>query len=110
MTEPEKDWKLKLHYGKLITPYQHFTVIASGIVGGELSEGFYCPVGNAYMGMKVWAENADQAADIISEVGLHIGFPGTGNIEIFETEPLQPPGENPGGYDIRFTPFNSEQD
>ncbi len=39
MSEQEKDWKLKLRYGKLQTPYQHFTLIAKGIVG-ELADGF----------------------------------------------------------------------
>ncbi len=102
--EPEKDWKLKLRYGKLTTPFKHFTLIASGEVG-DLAEGFVCARGNAYMGIKVWAESEEEAVDMIQNIGRQIGFIVTGNIEIYETDPKEPPGDNPSGYDIMFTPF-----
>jgi len=100
----ENDWKLKLRYGKIKTPYKHFTLIANGFVE-DLTEGFECPKGNAYMGIKIWAESEDEASDLIQSISQQIGFIITGNIEIFKTEPVQPPGENPSGYDIQFTPF-----
>lgn len=106
MEESEKDWKLKLRYGKLTTPFKHYTVIASGEVG-DLVEGFECPKGNAYIGIKVWAESDDEAADMIQVIGKQIGFTVTGNIEIHNTEPEEPPRENPFGYDITFTPFSN---
>lgn len=105
MEESEKDWKLKLRYGKLSTPYKHYTVIASG-EAGDLVEGFDCPKGNAYMGIKVWAETIEESADMIQIIGEQIGFIVKGNIEVFESEPEQPPGEDPFGYDINFTPFS----
>ena len=30
----------------------------------------------------------------------------TGDIQVYETEAKEPPGENPYGYDINFTLFN----
>jgi len=33
MDDSQKDRKLKLRYGKLTTPYKHFSVIAEGIAG-----------------------------------------------------------------------------
>jgi hypothetical protein len=39
-----------------------------------------------------------------------IGFTVTGRIQIYETEPAEPPGEKPRGYDIQFTPFRSDDD
>ena len=105
--DKDKDWKLRLRYGKLKTPYTHYTVLAEGEVRGEL-EGFSCPTGPAFMGMKAWASSADESADMIVAVGGQIGFAVTGDIEIYETEPAQPPRENPYGYDINFTPFDSE--
>jgi hypothetical protein len=104
MEESEKDWKLKLRYGKLITPYKHYTVIADGEVG-ILAEGFECPRGNAFMGMKIWAESTEESVDVFQSIGEQIGFTLIGKMEIFESEPNQPPGENPFGYDIKFTPF-----
>jgi hypothetical protein len=100
----EKDWKLKFRYGKIKTLYKHFTLVANGFVE-DLVEGFECPKGNAYMGIKIWGESEDEANDVIQSISQQIGFIITGNIEIFETEPVQPPEENPSGYDIQFTPF-----
>ena len=105
MNEFEKDWKLKLKYGKISTPFKHFTVIAMG-EAGNLEDGFECPKGPAYMGMKVWAESTGEAAEMIQVIGNQIGFLITGNTEVFETEPHEPPGESPHGYDINFTPFS----
>jgi hypothetical protein len=31
-------------------------------------------------------------------------------VQIYATDPAEPPGENPRGYDIQFTPFESESD
>lgn len=102
----EQDWKLKLRYGKLKTPYKHFTVLGDGQVN-DLIEGFECRKGSAYMGIKIWAESIDESADVFSNIAEQIGFKITGNIEVFESEPEQPPGKNPFGYDINFTPHNS---
>ena len=107
MEASEKDWKLKLRYGKLHTPYKHITVIAEGIAG-ELEDGFDCPPGNAFMSMKTWASSDEEAADMIQVIGNQIGFKVTGNIQLFDTEPNEPPKENPYGYDIKFTPFRAE--
>ena len=65
MTEerPDHSWKLRLRYGRLQTPYSHYTVIAEGIVG-ELKHGFSCPPGHAFMGMKTWSTSADESADM----------------------------------------------
>jgi len=100
-----KDWKLKLRYGKLTTPFRHFTVIADGLVG-QLVEGYECRPGKAYMSMKTWATDTVESTDMIKVIGKHIGFTVTGKIHVFQTEPTEPPGENPHGYDIKFTPYH----
>jgi hypothetical protein len=102
-----KDWKLKLRYGQLKTSFKHFTVIADGVVG-ELEEGFECRPGKAYMGMKTWAADTGESANMIKVIGEQIGFTVVGKIEVFETEPTEPPSENPHGYDIKFTPYGDE--
>lgn len=103
----EKDWKLKLKYGKLKTSYSHFTVLANGIAG-DLKEGFLCRQGKAWMGMKTWATSSEEAADMIRIIGQQIGFEVTGRIEIFETEPEEPPIDKPYGYGINFSPYDKE--
>ena len=105
--ESDKDWKLKLRYGKLKTPSQHYTVIAEGVVSEEMQD-FSCPPGTAFMGMKTWASSADESADMIQAIGAQIGFNVTGRIQIYETDPAQPPRDNPYGYDINFTPFGPD--
>ena len=98
-------WKAQLRYGKLKTTFQHYTVIAEGVVG-KLAEGFSCEPGNAFMAMKTWAASSDESADMIRVIGEHIGFTVTGKVLIYETEPKEPPSERPRGYDIGFFPFN----
>ncbi len=100
----DKSLNAKLRYGKIKTPYQHFTVLAEGIVG-NLSDGFSCPPGNAWMAMKVWATSSGESGDMIKIIGEQIGFTVTGRIQVYETEPTQSPKEKPYGYDINFTPF-----
>lgn len=103
----EKDWKLKLRYGRLPTPFHHFTVLADGIVG-DLKDGFECRPGRAWMAMKTWATDTDESIDMIRVIGKQIGFVIDGRVEVFETEPDQPPGEHPHGYDINFTPYDQD--
>jgi hypothetical protein len=108
--EPEDGaWKLKLRYGQIKTPYFHYSVIAEG-VAGVLSDGFSCPPGGAFMGMKAWASSSGEATDMIRVIGQQIGFTVTGHTYVYDTEPAQPPGENPRGYDINFTPFASDKE
>jgi hypothetical protein len=107
MENTDEHWKLKLRYGKLHTPFKHVTLLAEGIVG-KLRDGYVCPPGDAFMGMKAWALSDEQAADMIKTIGNQIGFEVTGDIQIYDTEPSEPPRENPYGYDINFTPFNEE--
>ena len=104
---PNKNWKLELRYGKRQTPYRHYTAIAVG-VAGQLIEGFTCPPGNAVMGMKTWASSPEESADMIHEISDQIGFAVKGKVRVYDTEPTQPPREDPYGYDITFTPFASE--
>lgn len=99
-----KDWKLKLRYKKLETSFQHFTVLADGIVG-QLTEGFECRPGRAWMAMKVWATDIDECVDMMRVIGTQIGFTIDGKTYVYETEPDEPPGDNPRRYDISFSPY-----
>lgn len=99
-----KNWKLDLRYGRRTTPYSHYTGFAEGEVG-ELAHGFSCRPGPAIMGMKMWASSTEVAADLIRAIGDQFGFTATGRVHIYDTEPTEPPGEYPGGYDIQFTLF-----
>ena len=105
----DKSWKLKLRHGKLKTPFQHFTLLADGVVG-DLMEGFSCRPGNAIMGMKVWASSEEEAFDMVRVIGEQIGFAVTGQIQLYETAPDSPPREKPYGYEIRFTPYDAEEE
>lgn len=100
----DKDWKLKLRYGKLTTPYSHFAVIAEGIVV-ETVEGFSCPLGTAFISINAWAGDADEAAEMIQDLAPQVGFSISGDIQIFTTEPVHPPEDRPYAYNIRLRPF-----
>jgi hypothetical protein len=104
-----KHWKLKLRYGQLTTPYQHFTAIAEGEVTRP-ADGFSCSAGPAFMGMKMWASSIDESGDMVQAIGRNIGFLITGRIQIYRTEPTSPPAERPYGYDINFKRFRADGD
>ncbi len=101
------DWKLKLRYGKLETSYSHYTVLASGRANQPIDD-FDCPIGSAWMASKMWAINIEQAADIIQSIARQINFEITGDIQVFDSEAVNPPKDNPYGYDINFTPFTED--
>jgi len=101
MDEQNKNWKLKLRYGKLTTIYKHFTAITKGVVKEESA---YSP-GNAFMAIKIWATTYDDAADLVESIAEQVEFIITGKIEIFDTEPQQPPKRDAYGYDLGFTYF-----
>jgi hypothetical protein len=75
---------------------------------GELKFGFSCSPGSAFTGTKMWATSSDEATDMMQSIGRDIGFAVTGRIQIYDSEPAEPPGESPHGYDIQFTPFRPE--
>jgi len=78
------------------------TVLADGIIG-ELTDGFECPKGKAWMAMKTWTSSTHESVDTVKAIGEQIGFEVTGKVEVYETEPKQPPSDKPNGYDINFT-------
>jgi len=56
--------------------------------------------------MKTWAADSDESADMIKVIGAQIGFFVDGEIQIYDSEPSEPPAENPFGYDISFSPHD----
>ena len=102
--EFEKDWKIKLANGLITTDFRHYSVLADCTVG-ELIEGFDCRPGKAWVGIKAWAIDLDDATDIVLGMGNEIGYEVTGKVEIFETEPEMPPQEGSFCYELNFTPF-----
>lgn len=109
MTDEYDDnhWTAQLRDGRLTTPYTHFFVLAIGIAGKNLADGFFCPPGNAIMGMKIWASSAQESGEMAHALGKHIGFK-VSRIEVYETKPIEPPGEQPFGYGVEFTPYHND--
>ncbi|MBR6042620.1 MAG: hypothetical protein IKP37_08315 [Paludibacteraceae bacterium] len=108
--ESVKNWYLKLRYGKIKTPYQHYVVILDGYADRELHdyESNVCPKGNAFMSFKVWAKDADEAAEIACSIASSIGFQvakSNHTVFVYSTKPERPPKENPYAYDSKFFPY-----
>ncbi len=99
----------QLRYGKIKTAFLHHTVIAEGLVG-DLVEGFECPRGPAIMAMKTWSNSAEEAFEMIQDIGGQIGFTVNGTIEVFDSPPIKSPSDKPFGYDIIFKPFSEENE
>ena len=110
MKKEIKDWFLKLKYGKIKTPFQHYTVLLDVYAGKEITDynSNVCPEGNAWMSVKVWANDADEAADIACALASNLGLALNKNnsIQVFSTKPEMPPQEKPFAYDSNFTPYD----
>ncbi|TGS17207.1 hypothetical protein EN852_008450 [Mesorhizobium sp. M2E.F.Ca.ET.209.01.1.1] len=102
-----KNWKLKLRYGRAKTEFRHFTILAHGEVTA-LNPDFKIQPGPAFFGMSVWASDSDQAIDMTRAIGEHLGFACTGDVYVYDTEPTEPPGDKPRGYNLKFTPYERE--
>jgi len=68
LNEPEPSWRLKLRKGLATTPYKHFTVLAEGRVDTALTEGYSCPAGPAFMGLKTWSSSGDESAQMLQAI------------------------------------------
>lgn len=99
-----KDWKVRLRYGKLHTPYSHFTLLGAGELTNELTWND-CRPGPAILSMKIWASCQDEAFDVFRSVAHQIEFEIDDKIELYDTDPKNPPKVEPYAYDLMFTPF-----
>ena len=103
---PPKDWNLKLRYGKLKSPFTHFATITKGTFEEAFPE-YGCPAGDAVMGLKVWAQDAREAARVSIAFGESIGFLASNDSEVYEAAPEEPPKQEPYVYQWTFHPFES---
>lgn len=87
-----------------MTEFTHFTLLADGHVV-EPNADFGTQPGPCIMSMKVWAQDAEQAADMIVDIGKQLGFHADGELQMFITDPEEPAEEHPFGYDIQFTAY-----
>ena len=102
--EAHPNWKLMLRYGRLKTPYEHFTVLADvRVIEGDADLG--SQVGPAWLGMKVWAESADAAADLVGAIAPQVGADLGGRVEVYSSEPHRPPQDEPFAYDLSFVAY-----
>lgn len=103
-----KNWKLKLRYGRVTTDFHHYTLLADGEVLSPNAGYGTTDTGPAFFGMKVWAYNSDQAIDMIRTIGQQVGFACTREVLVYDTEPEEPPGAKPRGYDLKFTRYEPD--
>ena len=99
------EWKRQYQRGALVTPYKHYSVIADG-VAGQRTEEFGARPGPAFLGMKVWASSTAEAAHMARLFANRSGFALQGKIEVYVTEPTEPPREKPHADGVKFTPYD----
>ena len=102
MGKSEKNWKLKLRYGKLRNQLTHYTIIAPVVITHFIDD-FDAKPGKAYAGVKIWAHDANHAFEIFQDVGSQIGYEVTGKMELYKTDPEQAPDKEPYAYGINFS-------
>jgi hypothetical protein len=103
-----RDWKLLLRYGRLTTPYDHFTVLVDvDVIEGNAD--WNSEVGPAWMAMKVWASSADAAAGIVCDIAPQVGAEVRGKVAAYKTDPDEPPQDLPSAYGLQFTPYSESK-
>jgi hypothetical protein len=104
--EAPRNWKLLLRYGRLRTPYEHFTVFADvQVIEANADLGSHA--GPGWMSMNVWASSADAAAEIICDIAPQVGAEVRGRWEVYKTEPREPPQDVPFAYELRFVAYKA---
>jgi hypothetical protein len=102
--EAHPNWKLLLRYGRLKTPYEHFTVLADvRVMEGDADLG--SQVGPAWLSMNVWAASADAAADLVDAIAPQVGAEVRGRVQVHSSEPDRPPQDEPFAYDPSFVAY-----
>jgi hypothetical protein len=102
--EAHPNWKLLLRYGRLKTPYEHFTVLADVCVI-EADADLGSQLGPAWLAMKAWASSADAAGELVAAIAPQIGAEVGGRVEVYSSEPAEPPRDVPFAYDPSFTAY-----
>ena len=92
-----------------MTDFTHFTILVDGEVV-EPNADFGTETGPCIMAMKVWARDADQAADMIVAIAQQLGFRPDGELQVFVTEPEAPAEDQPFGYDVQFTSYSEDEE
>ena len=105
--QQDKNWKLKLRYGGLTTPYHHYSLIVDGEVLEE-TERNGAAHGPAVMGFKCWSASHEEAFDMAEFFAGEFCFSITGRIELYDTEPKEPLRDKPYGYDFGFNSYSRE--
>lgn len=103
-----KNWKLKLHYNKIKTPYKHYQLFANGKNIAMDPEKYKNQSPNAYMALKCWAEDDKQAVSMMDKVAQSVGFEIKDKVEIYHNEPTQSPEKEPYAYDLNFHFYKTE--
>lgn len=99
-----EDWKALYKDGKLNTPFKHFSVIADGVAGPGAAQHGGKP-GPSWLGMRLWAGSTEEAIQMFRRYAEEVGFAVKGKIDVYDTEPMEPPREAPHFYSVRFTPY-----
>lgn len=105
VAEPAEDWQALYKSGKLSTPYSHYSTITDGVASPK-SEEFGAIQGHAILGMMLWASSPEEAAHMTRLFAERANFSIEGKIEVYGSEPSEPPRHEPHAYGIKFTPFN----
>ena len=87
--------------------FSHFTLVADGVVVTANAD-FETVPGPAICTMKVWANNADLAAEMMVAIAPQLGFQPSGRVELYETEPDLPPEDQPFAYDVNFVAYDAD--
>ncbi|MCV9965484.1 hypothetical protein OIU34_26760 [Pararhizobium sp. BT-229] len=99
-----------MRYGKLKTAFRHFTIIADGEIATSNPDYGTTAGAAAFFSMKAWALDSEQAADMVVTIGQHLGFESTGEIQLYDTDPEEPPGEKPRAYNLNFHQYSREKE
>ena len=91
-----------------MTDLTHYTLLCDGRIV-QANDEFDTEPGPCIMGMKVWARDAEQAAEMIADIGPRLGFHPDGELQVFVTDPEAPMKDEPFGYDVHFTSYTDEE-
>jgi hypothetical protein len=90
-----------------IIRFSHFTLVADGEVTTANAD-FDTVTGPAICTVKIWAEDARMAVDILAGLGPQIGFEPAGEVQVYETDADMPAEDRPFAYQVNFTAYSAD--
>lgn len=86
---------------------RHYDLRTEGRIVGDSAHADL-PEGPATMTAKIWASGPEEVADVVVALANELQFKILGDVEVRESEPVEPSQGAPSAYGVEFTHYDED--